>query len=40
MPTANLAPLGSQQVSQHARTCVGVREVQLVDPSHERKIAL
>src|SRR5262245_2396859 len=40
MPPANLAPLGSQQVPQHARTCVGMREMQLVDPSHERKIAL
>src|SRR5215470_17162228 len=39
MPTADLAPLGSQQVPQHSRTCVGMLQVQLVQPSHERKIA-
>src|SRR5215831_5870186 len=39
MPTADLAALGSQQVPQHARTCVGMLQVQLVQPSHERKIA-
>ena len=40
MPTADLAPLGSQQVPQHARPCVGMLQVQLVQLSHEREIAL
>src|SRR5215470_4933740 len=39
MPPADLAPLGSQQVAQHAGPCVRVLQVQLVQPSHERKIA-
>src|ERR1700736_5070973 len=38
MPTAELAPLGSQQVSQHTRPCEGMLQVQLVQPPHERKI--
>ena len=38
MPTSDLASLGSQQVPQHARTCVGVLQVQLVEPAHERKV--
>src|SRR5215467_955086 len=39
MPPADLAPLGSQQVAQHAGPCVRVLQVQLVQPPHERKIA-
>src|SRR5262249_8011674 len=39
MPPANSAPLGSQQVAQHAGPRVGMLQVQLIQPSHKRKIA-
>jgi hypothetical protein len=40
MPAADLAPLGSQQPSQHPRT--GERELQMqpVEPPHDREIGV
>src|SRR5471032_2806564 len=38
MPTADLAPLGSQQASQHPRAGEGELQMQLVEPPHQRKV--
>src|SRR5262252_3421652 len=40
MPTADLAPLGSQQTSQHARTGEWVLQVQPIKPMHDRQLRL
>src|ERR1700716_2792429 len=37
MPTANLAPLGSQQVAQQPTARKGELQMQLVNPTHERE---
>src|SRR5215471_19813282 len=39
-PTADLAPLGSQQTSQHARTGEWVLQVQPIEPMHDRQLRL
>jgi hypothetical protein len=36
MPTADLAPLGSQQASQHVRTGKWVLDVQPIEAMHNR----
>ena len=38
MPTADLAPIGSQKTAQHPRACEGELHVQPVDLLHESKI--
>ena len=38
MPAAGLAPLGSQQTSQHARTREGMLQMQPVEPPHDCKV--
>ena len=38
MPPADLAPLGSQQPSQHPRACKWELQMQFVDPPHQREI--
>jgi hypothetical protein len=40
MPTADLAPLGSQQTSQHARTGEWVLQVQQIEAMHDRQLRL
>src|SRR6516162_9879516 len=40
MPTADLAPFGSQQTSQHARTGEWVFQVQPVEAMHDRQLGL
>src|SRR6201997_2594935 len=40
MPTADLAPLGSQQTSQHARTGEWVLQVQPIEAMHDRQLRL
>ena len=40
MPTADLAPLGSQQASQHPRTGEGELQMQPVETSHDRNIGV
>jgi hypothetical protein len=40
MPTADLAPLGSQQTSEHARTGEWVLQVQPIEPMHDRQLRL
>ena len=40
MPTADLAPLGSQQASQHPRTGEGELQMQPVEMAHDRKLRL
>jgi len=37
--TADLAPLGSQQASQHSRTREGELQMQPVEASHDRKVS-
>jgi hypothetical protein len=39
MTTADLAPFGGQQISQHPRTGERKLQMQFVDPPHNRKIA-
>src|SRR5258705_9540224 len=38
MPAADLAPLGSQQASQHARTGERKLQMQPVEPLHDREV--
>jgi len=38
MPTADLAPLGSQQVAQQPTAGEGELQMQLVNPPHEREV--
>jgi hypothetical protein len=38
MPTADLAPLGSQQASQHPRTGEWELQVQLIETPHDREV--
>ena len=38
MPAADLAPLGSQQASQHTRTGEGILKVQPIETLHDRQI--
>src|SRR5213595_1180063 len=38
MPAADLAPLGSQQTSQHTRTGEGKLQMQPVEPPHQREV--
>src|ERR1700687_4180861 len=38
MPAADLAPLGSQQASQHSRAGEGELQVQPIETPHDRKI--
>src|SRR5260370_29571795 len=38
MTPADLAPLGSQQAAQHTRTCERELQMQLVEPTHQRKV--
>jgi hypothetical protein len=38
MPTADLAPLGSQQTSQHARTGEWVIQVQPIEAMHASSV--
>ena len=38
MPAADLAPLGSQQASQHSRTGERKLQMQPVEPSHDREV--
>src|ERR1700756_4089141 len=38
MPAADLAPLGSQQASQHSRTGEGKLQMQPVEPLHQREV--
>src|SRR5256714_15011386 len=38
MPAADLAPLGSQQASQHARTSERKLQMQPVEPLHDREV--
>ena len=40
MPTADLAPLGSQQASQHPRAGEGELQMQPVETPHDRKVGL
>jgi hypothetical protein len=40
MPAADLAPLGSQQASQHARTGEGKLQMQPVETPHDREIGV
>jgi hypothetical protein len=40
MPAADLAPLGSQQVSQHSRTGEGKLQMQPVETPHDREIGV
>ena len=40
MPTADLAPLGSQQASQHPRTGEGELQMQPVETPHDRDIGV
>src|SRR6516162_5127214 len=40
MPTADLAPLGSKQASQHARTGEWVLQVQPIEAIHDRQLRL
>src|SRR6266576_2567440 len=40
MPAADLAPLGSQQASQHPRTGEGELQVQPVKTPHDREISV
>jgi hypothetical protein len=40
MPTADLAPLGGQKTSQHARAGEGVLQVQPVEPPHDYQIGV
>src|SRR3954453_18417123 len=40
MPASDLAPLGSQQASQHPRAGEGALNVQPVDPPHDREVGL
>src|SRR5882762_1536797 len=38
MPAADLAPLQSQQASQHTRTGEGILQMQSVETSHDREV--
>ena len=38
MPAPDLAPLGSQQATQHPRAGEGELQMQLVNPPHQRKV--
>jgi hypothetical protein len=38
MPAADLAPLGSQQASQHSRAGEGKLQMQPVQPPHQREV--
>jgi len=38
MPAADLAPLQSQQASQHTRTGEGILQVQPIETLHDRKV--
>jgi len=38
MPATDLAPLQSQQASQHTRTGKGILQVQPIEPLHDREI--
>jgi hypothetical protein len=38
MPAADLAPLGSQQASQHSRAGEGELQVQPIETPHDREI--
>jgi len=38
VPTADLAPLGSQQAAQHPRAGEGELQMQLVDPPHDGEV--
>src|SRR5664280_2575299 len=40
MPAADLAPLQSQQASQHTRTGEGILQVQPIETLHDRQIGL
>jgi hypothetical protein len=40
MPAADLAPLGSQQASQHPRTGEGELQMQLVETPHDREVGV
>src|SRR5262245_2216591 len=40
MPTADLAPLGDQQASQHPRTGEGVLQMQPVETPHDREVGV
>src|SRR5437879_13536139 len=40
MPAADLAPLQSQQASQHARTGEGILQVQPIETLHDRQIGV
>jgi hypothetical protein len=40
MPAADLAPLGGQKTSQHARAGEGMLQVQPIEPPHDHEIGV